>query len=253
MASDALAPDSLPSATAPDAADWKLRLSLWLTVVWLVLGALYISGVVGWMGFIQQRAPDLGGFLEGAFAPLAFLWLVVGFFLQRQQLEQNTDAIRAQIHEMRRTAEQAEVQSRAIAADELHSRQDTFIRVADMVQQQLGTIAGFLVTSMLAEMDDDAHRGPGIEQLWDSMGLGDDTAFNRKVFSLTYSGTLEATGLFFGTEIRSGHTRSFMHAFERLIEHAERCDPDGIIADAIRGGGHGRLYGLMAASRPTGG
>jgi hypothetical protein len=33
--------------------DWRLRFSLWLTLGWLTLGALYISGVVGWGGFVQ--------------------------------------------------------------------------------------------------------------------------------------------------------------------------------------------------------
>ena len=41
---------------------------------------------IGWDRFISQPADALGGFLEGAFAPLAFLWLVVGFFLQQRQL-----------------------------------------------------------------------------------------------------------------------------------------------------------------------
>ena len=38
----------------------------------------------------------LGNFLEGAFAPLAFLWLVIGYFLQKKELVQNTTAIKMQ-------------------------------------------------------------------------------------------------------------------------------------------------------------
>ena len=118
----------------PVGADWRLRFSLGLTIVWLVLGFTHISGVIGWTDFVRQNAPSLGSFLEGAFAPLAFLWLVVGFFLQQKQLTENTKTIQMQLAEMRRTAEQAEVQSRAIAADELHSRQDTFMRVVEVVK-----------------------------------------------------------------------------------------------------------------------
>ncbi len=237
------APPDLDSAR-----DWRLRLSMGVTIVWLVIGASYITAIVGWPNFIQQRAPEMGGFLEGAFAPLAFLWLVVGFFLQQQQLEQNTASIRAQLVEMRRAAEQAEVQSRAIEADELHSRQDTFLRVADMVNEQLGTIAGFLVTSKLIELPGGVE-GNGGSDLWREMGQGDYSAFDRKMFSMVYGGVIESADFFWGTEVRSNHTRGFIRTFERLLEHAGRCDPDGIIADAIRDGSHGRIYRMMVDAR----
>ena len=84
--------------------DWRLAFSLALTAVWLFLGFLYISSIVGWLPFVRQSAPALGGFLEGAFAPLAFLWLVVGFFLQQKQLSENTAAIEKQYEAMQRTA-----------------------------------------------------------------------------------------------------------------------------------------------------
>ena len=243
--------EELSDAGLPEARDWRLRFSLWVTVGWLFLGALYISGVVGWAPFVQQRAPDLGGFLEGAFAPLAFLWLVVGFFLQRQQLEQNTQAIEAQLVEMRRAAEQAEVQSRAIEADELHSRQDTFLRVAEMVNEQLATICGFLVTSVLMELGEEHMSGvDGVQDLWSQTGKGDHTAFDRKIFSLRYGGSMEPAEIFWGTEIRSNHSRDFARAFERLLRHADHCDPDGIISDALRQGSHGRTYRAIQETAP---
>jgi hypothetical protein len=66
--------DGLQS-TIDTSRDWRLQATLGLTLVWLALGPLYIYGVPGWSEFVRQRAPDLGGFLEGAFAPLAFAWL----------------------------------------------------------------------------------------------------------------------------------------------------------------------------------
>ena len=75
--------------------DWRIWFGVASTVFWLWLGLLYIAIVVGWSNFISQPADSLGGFLEGAFAPLAFLWLVIGFFLQQRELRQNNEAIRA--------------------------------------------------------------------------------------------------------------------------------------------------------------
>ena len=57
----------------------------------------------------------IGNFLEGAFAPLAFLWLVLGLFMQQRELSNNTEMLR-------RTSEQSEKQTQAIAATEMNAR-----------------------------------------------------------------------------------------------------------------------------------
>ncbi len=232
--------------------DWRLHVSLGLTFVWLLLGFLYISSVVGWMPFLNQGAPSLGGFLEGAFAPLAFLWLVMGFFLQQKQLTENTATIQMQLVEMRRTAQHAETQARAIQADELHSRQDTFTRVTGLVYDQLGVIAGYLVTSY--ESGRIETEGPevmdAVMDLWGQLGRGDPGVFDRYLTRMCFSGSGDPAEIFWGTEVRSGHSARFAHAFERLLRNASKCDPDGMIEDAIRDGVHGRVYRFIDESRP---
>jgi len=231
--------------------DWRLPMSLAITVVWLVLGVVYLSWIEGWGKFLGQGAPSVGGFLEGAFAPLAFLWLVVGFFLQQKQLSENTATIQAQLVEMRRTAEHAETQARAISADELHSRQDTFTRVTAMVSEQLGTISGYIVTSWVAGRDE-PESSPSFIDLWEQLGKGDTGAFSRNIVARVYRGEVTSDELFWGTEIRSRHSARFVEVFERLIHHAESCDPDHLIADALREGMHGRTYNFITTSRLSG-
>jgi hypothetical protein len=223
--------------------DWRMRASLSLTVVWLLLGFVYISTVVGWTEFAFQQAPAMGSFLEGAFAPLAFLWLVVGFFLQQQLLQENTQTIQAQLEQMRLTNEQIEVQTRAIAADELHSRQDTFLRVNELVGQQLGMIAGWIVTSHAAS-------AAQYQDHWRRMGGGESTAFAMEIIRACLTGEVEARDLFYATEIRSGHTQRFIDAFERLLASGAACDPGELIVTALRDGPHGRVYRLMTESAP---
>ena len=236
---------SVPSPVAR-ATDWRVRLGVGVTAVWLLLGVLYISSIVGWGDFVRQQAPALGEFLDGAFAPLAFLWFVVGFFLQQRQLEDNTAMLSQQLEVMRQGAAQSEVQSRAIAADELHSRQDTFLRIAEMVSQQLGVTAGWLYTSWAAG----AGAMAGAIEMWRTQGAGDNGAFDRICVGMVYGGQISAAELFWGTPIRSGYSESFIRAFDRLIVLAERCDPDGVIAEALRGGTHGRVFRMMNDTRP---
>lgn len=64
-----------------------------ITVLWLFVIFLF------WF-FGDLDSPDslneLGDFLAGIFAPVAFLWLVLGYIQQGRQLEQNTKALELQ-------------------------------------------------------------------------------------------------------------------------------------------------------------
>lgn len=225
--------------------DWRLRLSLGITAGWILLGVVYITGVIGWLDFATQQAPALGSFLEGAFAPLAFLWLVVGFFMQQSQLSQNTRAMEQQLEELRRSAQQAEVQSRHIEADELHSRQDTFLRVSDMVQEQLGVVAALLVISWESEGDREKH----FEELLVRQGNGDRSAFALHIVSM-YFRIEEFQDFCYGSPIRNRHTMNFREAFESLLARAGTCDPDGMIRAALQESWNGRVYRYMVQSDP---
>ncbi|MFG0353569.1 hypothetical protein ACF8LD_04985 [Pseudomonas sp. zbq_5] len=48
---------------------------------------------------------ELGDFAAGVFAPLAFLWLVLGYRQQGKELRESSDALRAQSEELRRSVE----------------------------------------------------------------------------------------------------------------------------------------------------
>ena len=64
-----------------------------ITVVWLTV-------IISFWIFGGLSSPDslneLGDFLAGIFAPVAFLWLVLGYIQQGKQLEQNTKALEQQ-------------------------------------------------------------------------------------------------------------------------------------------------------------
>ena len=78
---------------------WRVTLGLAVTI----LGSLtYLPGIVGEDNFIHPDTADIGSFLEGAFAPLAFLWLVIGHFMQHKEIGANTRAIKLQEQSARR-------------------------------------------------------------------------------------------------------------------------------------------------------
>ena len=228
----------------------QIQLGLVVTALWLGAGVLYVATSLGWSAFVRLPLGDLGDFLGGAFAPLAFLWLVLGLFLQQQELAANNVAIQRQYELMQRTAEQAEIQTRAIAANELHARQDTFIDVSQMVMLQLEVIAGMLFISSQGSFGDGVVPDEEVDLMFARLSSGESSVFSRRMILLRVRlDDAEARPLFYGTEVRRQHCVTYMHSFERLLRSAAACDPEGMIVDALHGSAQGRLYRIMGELR----
>jgi hypothetical protein len=236
----------------PSGPDRRTVFGVAVTFLWVTVGAIYIGRSFGWERFFQQPLGEMGDFLDGAFAPLAFLWLVLGLFIQQRELSANNHAIQRQHEIMLRTAESAEVQTRAIAANELHARQDTFIDIAQLVATQLEVIAGMLFLSSQGAPGEGVVSDDEMDQLWGRMATGESGVFSRRLLILRVTSEPSAAwALFWGTPIRTRHCESFMHSFERLLRSAAGCDPDGMIADAVKGNAQGRLYAVMRELRDS--
>jgi hypothetical protein len=234
----------------PARLDRRVLLGIALSAFWVALALAYVAFGIGWTAFVRQPPSEFGSFLEGVVAPLAFLWLVLGLFLQQSELAQNNDALRVQSEALRKSAEQAEIQARAIHANELHARQDTFVDLVRLVGRQLGVTCGFLFMSSQGAATGGTVPPERIRELWDQVGGGDDQAFVRALMSVRVGlSDRDDYDLFFGTPIRTRHSETYLLAFRRLLEAAEGCDPEGMIRDALLGDAPGRLYQALAALR----
>lgn len=226
-----------------DNRDWRIWLGLVLTFAYLVIIGIYVSSVTGWKNFFFEPIELVGSFLEGAFAPLAFLWLVIGYFLQKKELALNTQAISRQNEVIRQSAEQAVIQSQSIVATEFHVRKESFLKIAESVKQQLGAIMGFLYISSQGSAGGGLVPDEKISELWSSMSEKDPEIFSRQMLTVQLThGERYSYKLFFGTPVRTRHTTSFIFNFERLLRTAKECDTDGMIHDALMGTGHGYIY-----------
>ncbi len=232
---------------APPPRDWRLRFGVILTVVWLTLCLVYVFRVVGWREFVGEGIDAVGDFLQGGFAPLAFLWLVIGFFIQQKELTSNARAIRLQYAQMKRMSEHAETQARAIQANELHARQDTFIDISRMVERQLGGLAGLLYMSIVGVRGSRTLTPEQTAEMW-SKESADPELFTRLLIGLhaeaVQSGK-SSRDYFFGTQESADSSRTYMRLFARLAEEARACDPQGMIADAVIGSATGFLYAIL--------
>ncbi len=227
--------------------DWRIWFGLVVTFIWIGGGIVFVahsSTVDPDQAFTLEA---IGSFLEGAFAPLAFLWLVLGLFIQQRELTRNTDALR-------QTVEQSEKQTQAIAATEMNARQETFFKIAENVKHQLAGISGMLFMSGLGPVGSGRYSREEMDTFFENSANGDSEIFARQFMTIDFleEGGLEA--LFYETDIRRKHTKNFQRTFSRLMRLAEGCDVDGIISDSLRQSAFGLLDNRMqsydAGDRP---
>jgi hypothetical protein len=223
--------------------DWRIWLGLVITVVWISGGLLYVVHVTETSPSQNFGLEAVGSFLEGAFAPLAFLWLVLGLFIQQRELANNTEALQ-------RTSEQSEKQTQAIAATEMNARQETFFKIAENVKHQLGGISGMLYTSGLGPPGSGRFDREQMDEYFNQMASGDCEVFARLFISMDFLEEGGLAELLYGTDIRIRHSVNYIRTFDRLCRLAKNCDVDGIIEDALMQSAFGLLYRRMRQHQP---
>ena len=229
--------------------DWRTWLGIVATAIWILFLSAYLSAAVGWGDIFNLPIEKLGSFLEGSFAPLAFLWFVLAYYSQQQELSQNTEAIKMQFIEIRKSTEQAVIQAEAIRASELHARRESFLKVADSVKDQLGGILGLLYLSSQGVTGSGLVSADKLSSMWSDMG-NDSAIFARQILQLSVSSTnVYVYKFMFGTPIRTRHSENFIFNFERLLSAAEACDSSGMIKDSLTGSAIGYVYDLVIETR----
>lgn len=108
------------------------RLPGLVTVVWLCVILGY--GAFRWYAVGGWPSPNtVGDFLAGAFSPVAFLWLILGYRQQGEELAFNTNALRDQAQELKQSVlaqeslaaamrEQNEITERHASAESLRRK-----------------------------------------------------------------------------------------------------------------------------------
>ena len=225
--------------------DWRIFLGIIITVLWIIAGMVYLSGAQISKTIIYEiPLENIGSFLEGAFAPLAFLWLVIGLFIQQRELADNTEVLR-------QTSIQSEKQTQAIAATEMNARQETFFKIAENVKHQLGGITGMLFISCMGATEGQIVAKERIVEMFNMLAMHDAEVFSREFLLLNVEDYGGYEALFYKTEIRQRHTENFIKTFDRLLEMAKDCDNvNGIITDSLKQTSHGLIYNSMQRHRP---
>lgn len=214
--------------------DWRVIFGVCITAIWLLTGLAYLTGI-GWGVFGNLPTGDIGSFLEGAFAPLAFLWLVIGHFMQQSEISANTRAVQLQEQSAKRQV--------------MYSRQNSYFKLLNLVQQQLGSIAGFHLMSVCGETGTQEINPEEYAEMRSLSANGDSVLFVRKMVGLASRYIDDGESLndvFFSTDIRTRHSNNFADTFGKLLASAEAVDQDDMVVNALLyGSPSGMLYRVI--------
>ena len=76
-----------------------------------LLAVFGIAVYFRWADVARMTLNEWGDFIAGAFAPMALLWVVVGYLQHGQELRLNTNALRQQQQELQRQADETKRQA----------------------------------------------------------------------------------------------------------------------------------------------
>ncbi len=117
-----------------------------ITVIWIALWAILLY--CDWKSATEMKFNEWGDFFAGASAPLAFLWLVIGYFQQGEELGQNTKALnqqeralQLQVDELKQSVEQQNISAIALsqqsAISGLMAKLEATNRIMDSIDRQI--------------------------------------------------------------------------------------------------------------------
>lgn len=201
-----------------------------VTTAWLAMG----SWLLWHVGFPDGlRLNDIGDFLSGVVAPLAFIWLVIGYFQQGAELSLNSRSLALQVKEMQESVRQQSEQAAALVSSEAHSRRDVLMRV----------IAFY--TDLLASYACDLWRLAGgieeerIAQAWDRYSKGDrDIFFFGLIDALRPSSPAlpEAVGTEEDREELAHLSEEYLRIYDAFIAELGRLDEAHVLHDIYLAG-----------------
>lgn len=84
----------------------KENLSLIIVSIATIIYLLFVYKLTNLGAFSKLKPNEVGDYLAGVFAPLAFLWLVFGYYQQGRELKLNTEALRLQADELKNAVDE---------------------------------------------------------------------------------------------------------------------------------------------------
>jgi hypothetical protein len=215
----------------------RITAGIIVSAIWFGATAVYVFVFKGVDKFSELDPNSMGDFFAGFAAPLAFLWLVLGYLQQGEELELQRKELELQRKEIERLAGEAKRQATAIEANELHARRDTFLRAAELIIAELNSLAARIL-GYGGVAGDRMQR-----EFWPLHGAGNRYVFFDSAISISLQGNVaEFTNRVNARPHRKKNIDRYILVFEKLITQAQQCDPDESLRATFELSPMGTLY-----------
>lgn len=221
-----------------------------VTVAWLAL----VTAAVWWRwdSFAEMGLNELGDFAAGAAAPLAFFWLIAGYFQQGTELRQNTDALMLQYEALQQQI--VEVRNSVQAQNELAHQAKLQVELArkDAADRRVANLGVFLPNFTVSYIGATSYRQPAFRMAFEFILSNSGHDVSSLSFVLTKSCSLEAFLLFGGDREQFDHVmRAGGSERISIVVSADSIGPNEIVISYLDGRGKPRTQHLVATIQPN--
>lgn len=226
-----------------------------LTALWVIIVALW-SFILGYTSYIDAMLPnEIGDFLAGIVAPIAFLWIIVGYFQQGEELRQNNEILKQQAIELQESVRQMKLQSAVISDNELHARRATFFTFYEILKDRLNSIS---VDILLRCVSHDVRRrvrpsekadkveSERKKEILDRYGSGNsEFIYSEIIYFLIQGRNAEFVTVMERYMDWPEIIRSYCVTFEEILSEARKCGDENRLASHFEYTTAGSLYMLF--------
>lgn len=212
------------------------------SLLWLGLVRSYINAGPGWDNLMQSHPTDFAVFLAAVSAPLAALWLVVGFVFTAMAQARMQTVVQNTHRQLARSSGEIEALIRTNIEMQEQARRQSFLNGAEMAIKDLNSQAG-LIAGRLGILS-----GEETEYLWALNAAGDPWAFchallERAQRDQTFPELIAhrvATD-----EVASAGLQRFLRRYDRLVSLAKDHDADRLVREVLEDGPMDHLHALF--------
>lgn len=198
-----------------------------------------------WILFGCQSLADIGQWASGVAGTLAFLWLILGYMQQSDELKLQRRELKLQRKQTKRLANETERQAKAIEATEMNARRDLFSRLLDQGYLELDSIAANILRAcaiqnhqqiwLTARTQRDTYKDSfldGLIELFSQFNIGSEEEKARTCLKVLEGGK------------RVEEFWRYIDLIESLSDEALKADPNGTLQRQFQ---QGRAYAVYLA------
>ena len=219
----------------------RVFLGVFASLILIGSGVFILMAQVQMMQLYGLSPEGAGNFISGVFAPIALIWLIVGYFQQSEELRKNSDALRQQVEEMKSNGAALKQQSDLLMSQQKTLERRAFIEFLEPRRVALSMRAFNILRAFATRSE--------IKERMEWFGAGYIDIFSNWLYNVVREGDQEQTLIIIESFFSNGRQLCLDYCtdYEQLLNDADRHDTNEELRRNIEYSGAGSAYLGLAA------